>query len=350
MRLLYVGDSWQGSNARSLREALTALPDVAIQEVDEDHFISQHRQLGLRIANRLLRPLQIRELGRSIVSLSKTFQPDALLVYKGWRVGPDVVRAVRRQGIVTVNIYPDRSPHVFGAAHREAVGLYDLVISTKPFHPSQWRSVYGYMNRCVCVPHGYDPTVHQWDEACSETTYDLVLCAMWREEYDRLMRVLACQLPSNVSVAVAGHGWTERSSRYPRHWKLFPPRLGRAYGEFVRSGRIVIAPVNREITVDGNRQPGDEDTARTYELAAAHCFFLHQQTDFVTSVYDERTEVPMWRDPAELVSLVSRWLPDERGRIEMAARAHARAVPDYSFPSRAKAVLDHVRGLLDRRG
>ncbi len=32
-------------------------------------------------------------------------------------------------------------------------------------------------------------------------------------------------------------------------------RIGRAYGEFVRRGKIVIAPVHTELVINGQRQP-----------------------------------------------------------------------------------------------
>jgi spore maturation protein CgeB len=94
------------------------------------------------------------------------------------------------------------------------------------------------------------------------------------------------------------------------------------------------------------RQPGDEDTTRTYELAAAHCFFLHQRTDFLPTIYDENNEVPLWNDATDLAYLVRRWLPDDEGRHLMAARAHHRAVPAYSIPERASSVLLEIKKVI----
>src|SRR5262249_33297742 len=127
------------------------------------------------------------------------------------------------------------------------------------------------------------------------------------------------------------------------------PRTGTSYGEFVRSARIVLAPVNREVVILGIKEPGDEDTIRTYELAAAQCFFLHQRTSYACRIYDEQSEVPMWGSAAELTKLVRRWLPDEAGRRQMAAKAHARAVTAYSIRERASNILAHISRLFDHR-
>ena len=110
----------------------------------------------------------------------------------------------------------------------------------------------------------------------------------------------------------------------------------------MRRGKVVIAPVHTEVVVNGIQQPGDEDTTRTYELAAAGCFFLHRRTPFVQTVYEEASEVPMWDTPQELAKLVRRWLPDEIGRRAFAIKAHARAVPAYSIPQRAANILQQI--------
>lgn len=348
-RVLFVGDTWQGSSARSMREALADLPSVSIRDIGTDAYIPNHRRLPLRVANRLLRRLQQRELESAVIKTVGEFRPDAVIVYKGPDVDAGLIGEIRSLGTRVANIFPDYSPHAYGRQLEIALGSYDLVISTKPFHPDLWHSVYRYRNQCAFVPHGYDPDVHYWGAPPDRQVTDVALCSSWRPEYQRLMRSFARALGDDaVSVAIAGPGWVEHSAELPGHWQCVGPRVARSYGEFLRTAKIVIAPVNREVVVRGVRQPGDEDTTRTYELAAAHCFFLHQRTNYVATVYDENSEVPFWSDPAELARLVRRWLPDPEGRLEMARRAHARAVPAYSIPARASSVLRHVEALIGR--
>ncbi|MCX5724499.1 MAG: glycosyltransferase [Nitrospirae bacterium] len=349
-RILFVGDTWQGSSARSLCEALALDPSVVMHEVGEDRFLPNHRGLLLRLANRLLRPLQRQELECAVLRAISECRPDVIVVYKGAGIGSGLLNAIRCADIPTVNVFPDYSPHAYGRRLQAAMGRYDLVISTKPFHPQLWQSRYGYRNPCVCVPHGYDPEVHYWSVPMPSQSYDVALCGTWRPEYHRLMRAFAEALDDDsVSVVVAGPGWDAPRAELPHHWEYCGPRVGRAYGEFLRSAKIVIAPVNGEVVIRGVTQRGDMDTTRTYELAAAHCFFLHQRTDYVATLYDEQQEVPLWSDANELAGLVRRWLPDEAGRRVMAARAHARAVPAYAIPQRAASVLRHIEQLLTSR-
>lgn len=347
MRILFVGESWIGSSARSLREALTALPGVVVCDIGQDQFLPMYRGLVLRLANRLLRGFQLVELDNAVRKAVASFRPDVLVIYKGTGIRATMVIDIHKSGIPVVNVFPDYSPHAYSNQLKEAMGCYDLVISTKPFHPALWKSVYGYHNKCVCVPHGYDPSVHLWDKPESSHIYDVALCATWRPEYHELLLSFNRYLGAfPCSVAIAGNGWGDHMRDLPANWHYLGVKAGTAYGDFLRAAKICISPVNRDVTVRGVRQPGDEDTTRTYELAAAYCFFVHQRTEFVSTIYDEMTEVPMWGDARELAELVKRFLPLEAERRGMAVRAHQRAVPAYSIPSRALQVHAHLDELL----
>lgn len=320
---------------------------VHIDDLGEDEYFPVGKSLLRRGLNRLLRPRHRADLTRDLASKLASLRPDVLIVYKGTGVSAEGVRRAKNAGVFTVNIFPDCSPHAHGASLRDAIGEYDLVISTKPFHPAGWQEIYGYRNRCLCVPHGYDPAVHYWPEPLEHPDFDVVLAATWRPQYQTLMKKLATALGGeSMRLGIIGAGWSQRASHLPAHWEIGPGLVGRAYGEWLRRGRIAIAPVHREMIVGGVRQPGDQDTTRTYNLAAAFCFFLHRRTPYVQTIYDEVTEVPMWDDAEELAALVRKYLVLEDQRRAMAARAHARAVPAYSIPKRAEQILSHVESVL----
>ena len=348
MKILFVGETWKGSSARSLREALVVLPGITLDEIGEDHYFPRGRSIIVRVSNRLLRPWHQSELEREIATKLAALKPDVLMVYKGSGVSAEVVQRARSAGVYAVNVFPDCSPHAHGAQLKAAVGAYDLVVSTKPFHPRDWTSIYGYRNPCVFVPHGYDPAVHYWPDApdSSQQIFDLVMVSGWRPQYhELLLRLAKHDVMQTLRVGLAGQGWLERAQELPPTWKISPGLHGKAYGEFLRQGKIAIAPVHRDVVLNGVRQPGDEDTTRTYELAAAGCFFLHCRTPYATTVFDEASEVPMWNDADELAALIAKYLPLEDERRRMAARAHARAVT-----ARAVQVLRFVSESMKRAG
>lgn len=347
MKVLFIGHTWNGSSARSLRDALVHVEGVELDDIGEDHFQPKGRSLLIRGINRLLKPLYQRELAAEILRRCRALKPDAVIVYKGSLVPSRTISAVQFLGIKVVNVFPDASPHAHGSSMRKAIGQYDLIISTKPFHPEHWNTTYGYTNHCVCVPHGYDPEVHYWANSGKQQDIDLVIAASWRPQYEALIAEVGRLLPdTEVSVALAGPGWAERRSSFPGHWEFPGPIYGRAYGEFIRRGKIVIAPVHTDVVINSKQQPGDQDTTRTYELAAAGTFFLHRRTPFAQQVYEEGIECGFWDDATELAEKVRHYLPRERERRAMAAAAQRRAVPAYSVPARAEEVLAYIKALL----
>lgn len=344
MRILFIGESWFGSCARSLKEALNRNSQVELDEVSEDHFFPKHRAKWLRGVHRLLRKAYLQELYREILTRVSVFEPDFVMVYKGYSIEAEFIAHLKSMGVQTVNVYPDCSPHAHGEQHREAVGEYNLVISTKPFHPGYWQSVYGYTNPCEFVPQGYDPALHLVPAPPVQQSFDVVLVATWRAEYGDLMKRLAGLLEGhNLKFAIGGNGWSERRSEFPANWMFGGGLHGRSYIEWLRQGKICIAPLTREVLITGVSQPGDEDTTRSYELAAAHCFFIHKRTDFMKTVYSEADEVPMYDDPEELAKKILYFHARLDERVRMAALAHRRAVPAYSVDRRADQIVSILR-------
>ena len=350
MKILFVGETWKGSSARSMREGLDLIPGVLIDEVGEDHYRPHYKSKILRLLNRISSRWQIADLEDEILRKAGSFEPDVLLVYKGNAISAHFLQKIKTKDLLLVNIFPDLSPHAHGKALHSAIGFYDYVISAKPFHPAKWQSVYGYSNLCICVPHGYDPAVHYWTNAPDLQEFDVALAASWRKEYHELMLEFASAIGGlPIRVALSGPGWRERRAEFPPNWEFHGSFSGRSYGTWLRRAKIVIAPVHSQVVVNGSLQPGDEDTTRSYELAAAGCFFLHRDTPYIRTVYDEQTEVPMWKDAQELARLVQEYLPLESKRRDMAAKAHRRAVPAYSIPSRALQVHAAIQEYLNIR-
>lgn len=344
MKILFIGESWAGSSARALNLALRQHDDIVLDEINEDLWFPKPRRKWLRAINRLTRAAYRQEFNAAVMKRAQAFRPDILMVYKGNHVHQDLINHLRAEGVRSVNIYPDYSPHTYGEAHRKAIGTYDLVISTKQYHPDLWHTTYGYDNRCVFVPHGYDPAIHLRQLSPIVQTIDVGMIATWRAEYGQLMREFAAALDdSEIRVAIAGNGWENEQQRLPAHWQFLGETAGPGYVETLRSMKICMAPLTRRPIINGKPQPGDVDTTRSYELAASHCFFIHHRTDYARKIYDEATEVPMFDDATELAAHVRHFLAHPAQRMAMAAAAHNRAVPAYSIDQRAQAILDILR-------
>ena len=161
-----MGDAWKGSSARSMRDALESLQAAAVTDVIQVIFF--HPIALPSCVERIACYVRcnVRSWSTGFIGFSERCRR-RLRCIQGVGYQQAAGPADKGRGSVTVNVFPDHSPHAYGRALREAIGEYDLVVSTKPFHPGGWQHVYGYRNTCVCVPHGYDPAMHYWPTAPS---------------------------------------------------------------------------------------------------------------------------------------------------------------------------------------
>jgi hypothetical protein len=94
LKILFVGATWKGSSARSLREALEVLPDVFLDEVGEDHYLPLYRSIVLRICNRIMNRWQRNDLEREIKAKIRAIKPDVMIVYKGSGLSSSFIKTV----------------------------------------------------------------------------------------------------------------------------------------------------------------------------------------------------------------------------------------------------------------
>jgi spore maturation protein CgeB len=344
---LYIGDSWLGSCARSLKEAFRRRSDITLDEVNIDLFIPKPRKKILRILQRIAKKYYLQDLYEEILLRVSVFKPDIVIVYKGGPLEASFINMLKELNMFVVNIYPDASPHAHGVTHKKAVGSYDLVISTKQFHPKIWEKVYGYKNKCVFVPQGYDPWLHLKQFPPNNFEFDVTLVATWRPEYGDFMKEVGKLLEGKeISVGIGGNGWIKHHKDYPSNWTFAEGLHGQSYVDWLRLGKICIAPVTRNVIVEGKQQPGDVDSTRTYELAAANCFFIHKRTNYASELYDDEYEVPKYDTPKDLVEKILFYLENESIRESMRKAAHERAVPNYSLDSRVVDILTYINNYL----
>ncbi len=138
---------------------------------------------------------------------------------------------------------------------------------------------------------------------------------------------------------MGGPNWEGRGLEQLPGFSLVGVSTGRSYVDWLRRGKIVVAPIQSVVHVGGTAQPGDQVSARTFECAAAYTFFIHPRTDEAKLYYDEATEVPMYSDGEELGDKIGHFLQRPEVRQSMAAAAHRRAVPAYSVDAQTAHVL-----------
>lgn len=353
MKILYAGHFLSGTTGRSIKDALGRIRDVEVDEFDLDNYMPVGRSFRTRALYKLIRNWQMADLRKMLLARARYAKPDVVITTKGSALDAATIRTLQREIGPVFNHWPDPSPLAFGPVIQEAVGTYDAVFSTKRHHPEIWASEYGYSNPCYHVPHGYSPETHLCDEPMDEAKqdYDLVSIASGRPEYYRLIAEFHAALGGRkIRVALGGAAWDKYPGGLPKGFENIGARYGRAYTDWMRRGKVVLAPVMTGVNVQGAIKRGDEVTNRTYQCAAACTFFIHTRSDEARELYDEETEVPMYSDGAELAKLFLHYLDRPEDRRRMAIAAHKRAVPAYSHDARAERILELMRQTLAERG
>lgn len=351
LKVSFVGNLWLGSDARSLKDSLVTQPGVHVDELDLDQFIIKGDTFSSRLLRKLTNRIQFSRLRHTLQERISQFEPHVVVVYKGNNISAETICDLKDRGIYTVCYFPDPHPWLYGSVLAEALGEYDLIVSAKSFHPHLWNETYGYRNPCIHVSHGYDPVLHYRATSSSATSFDIVLVAHWKLEYERLMQqVFSDKECAQLSYLIAGNGWS-RHSRWtdlPRRAVLSPALFGQCYVDAVRSGTITLAPVWSEVKLQNSFVHGDLTTARTYQLAAANTFFLHRRTAEASLTYDEETEVPMWSEADELIEKIKAFVSQPTLRNRFIQNAHRRAVPSYSIAKGAEKIISELRFRLSR--
>lgn len=347
IRVLFFGYTTAPANDASALKGLRAQGGLQVTVLDPGRFhvpraFRALRKLTTPLANRLMRATLRRQARKA----------DVVLAFKGMALDAATLRALRAQGIKTACYFPDGHPHAYGQALQDALAQYDLIISAKADHPVRWSEEFGYFNRCVHVPHGYDADLHLAADIArpEDQKVDIAMVATARHEYFALLQEMVQTAPelADRQVVIGGSGWGRYRAALPSGWQFPGPKIGAQYARSLRSARVVLAPVQRKVQIAGREVTYDSDTARTYELAAMGVFFVHRHSDLMPQIFDPEAEVPLFRDGAELAQLARTYLDAPHERMKMARALRVRAIPAYSWDARAADVAGHLRALVSQ--
>ena len=338
VRILFLGENWYGSCARACCFALRRL-GCNVADVDITTFMPQVHRFSSRALRRLFRDGLVREYNEAILSMASQFQPDLLLAFKAAWIKPDTLRALRQQGILSCNYFPDTSAFTHGPVLPTALPEYDCVFYTKPFWIKDV-SVQLQLRDSAFLAHGYDPDLHQEypldNRDLAQYGYDVTLIATHSGYKEELLRRLV-EFKPNLHLRIWGNCWQERCrSQALRPLIAGPGLFGTSYAKALRATRINLAIPSG--IVAGASQ-GDDVTTRTFEIPACGGFMLHERNDELLACFEEAKEVACFGSPQELAEKIDYYLacPEERECIRRAG--YARCVPAYSYDHRMAEIL-----------
>ncbi len=303
-----------------------------------------HKSTAHKLVFRMGLSAIYKKIARRLIEKATSFRPDVLLVFKGMRILPEALTALKRRGIRLANYNPDH-PFLFSsrgsgnANVSNSIGLYDL-------HFCYSRDVQRRIGRdfgiaTAFLPFGYELAPAVFDKISEEAEIPRA-CFIGNPDplrVDYLQSLAATGLP----VDVYGHGWH----------KTLPPTTklhihAAVYGEeFWRKMRAYRVQVNifRPHNVGSHNM-------RTFEIPAAGGIMLAPDSAEHREFFAGGNEAFFYKDKEDLAAQ-ARYILGLSATAANAIRQQARqrsTGSGYDYRHRAGEAFDALRGVVEYAG
>jgi spore maturation protein CgeB len=338
LRILFSGDNWYGSNARSCADGLRRL-GCDVLDIDSHTFIPQVRDFTSRVVRRLLSFRLVNELNNFILTTAEQYRPDIFFAFKGNYIHASTLMRLSSSGIALYNYYPDTSAFTHGKWLPQSLPAYDCVFYTKPFWYSDVMK-HIRLKAGLFLPHGYDVGLHRPVELSARDTVDygcdVSFIATHTRYKEKLLEDLICLRPG-LNLCIWGGGWTKRcESRALRRCIKGFPLLGERYVRAIQAARINLAIMSGPVS---GASSGDLTTSRTYTIPASGGFMLHERNPEVLGLYKEGEEMACFDSARELAEKIDYYIAHTVERERVSQAGHARCTPSYSYDNRVTEIL-----------
>ncbi|MGI8839005.1 MAG: CgeB family protein [Pyrinomonadaceae bacterium] len=337
---------WWGSDARALAQAFRGLSH-SVLDIDEEDYISwRPRGTGSKIIRRLFSRVSVNDYNRAVLEQASSSSYDFILSYKGNSLKPETVRQLRQSGKPLYNFYPDVSFQDHGPNIPASLALYDCVFTTKSFHGEREIRQFG-IRDLKHVRHGFDPEVHRPISLSPATAHhygsDVSFVGCWSpQKEERLLHLL--RQDEGISIKVYGIGWNHASVEFRRRMgsNLKPGVFGDELSMVYCASKVNLGLLSCSTS---DPQVCDQTTARTFQIPATKSFMLHEDTSEVRGIFEEDSEVVLFRDNEEMVARIKLALSSPAIRKNIRRRGYERCLSEpYDYLNAAESILRYVSG------
>jgi spore maturation protein CgeB len=338
-RILCIGETWLGSDARAAFSALRRLGN-SVKVLDESNYLRlQWQSRASKGIRRVLRPLFVRELANDVYRSIAQSKPDCLFVFKGNWVHAKIIRRCRREGIATINYYPDVSFLSHGPYIPQALPLYDHVFNTKSYGVLDMQSNLAVKQVSFLEP-GYDPELHRPLTLTKEeeVTYgcEVAFIGTWSPKKEAILGAL-CQALPHITLRIWGNQWEKNRNPALRKTIMGYGITGDEYTKAICGSSVCLGLLSE---MGKGSSSGDLITARTFQIPACGAFMLHERNSEVLKYFDEGYEAEFFDSPEELVEKTAYYLTYREKRQEIAGNGLQRSLREgYAIDHRMISVL-----------
>ncbi|GAB1446280.1 hypothetical protein MASR2M41_20440 [Flammeovirgaceae bacterium] len=340
MKILCIGEEWKGSNASGLFYALSRIGFVT-NVVNELSYIStQAKTFSAKGINKISRSIQVNDFNAQLCSITQSFQPDLILVYKGAYISRDTIQFWKQRNLPVVNFFPDVSFMAHGKYIPDCIRLYDHIFTTKSFGAQDLKKNFGISSEKISfLPHGFDPTVHLPKQQDVSFQCDASFIGNYSLRKESYLKKLKEDMPE-IDLRIWGSTW-RRNDNDPLSTAIQSfAVLGDSYALAISNSKINVALLSERVS---GASSGDQITSRTFHIPAAGGFMLHQRTEELKQYFEEGEEIACFESEAELVEKTAYYLSRESERERIRVNGYQRAIAEHSMDARAQSFVQILR-------
>ncbi|WP_067542115.1 CgeB family protein [Nocardia crassostreae] len=331
MRILFVGDDWVGSNARSLADGFRQAGHEVVV-VDTTPVTLPARLSPPWVYSKLARqraPWDVQAVHRDIEAAAAAFAPDVLFAFKA--VHLDQQRLLATPAALRVHYSPDdvSNPYNTSPEYLAHESRWDLIVTTK------WHNVPELAARGArsvkFVRSAYDPAWHRPCARRGARRFLVGFIGAVRPDRQDLLVSLARDFHGDM--LLRGPGWR----RVRPLWGTGADIGGPVYGEHF-SAAVAAVTANLVLLNSDNR---DTHTCRTFEIPAAGGLFVGERTDEHAELLQDDTECFLFSGPTELREILDRCARYPEQVAKIAEAGHRRILADgHRYVDRAREIID----------
>ncbi|MCM6772172.1 glycosyltransferase [Nocardia sp. CDC159] len=333
MRILFVGDDWLGSNARSLADGFRqAGHEVVVVDTTAVTLPARLSPPWLYAkASGRRAPWSVAAVHERIDALAAEFAPDLLFAFKA--VHLDQQRLLSVPAALRVHYSPDdvANPENISADYLAHESRWDLIVTTKRHNVAELRQRGA--AAVTFVASAYDPAWHH--PAARRGGQRFLVGFIGARRPDRRTLMIELSREYGGRFAVYGPGWR----RIPALRRSRAVVRGPVYGQ---QFSIAVAAVTANLVLlnSANR---DTHTCRSFEIPAAGGLFVGERTDEHAALLDEGTECLLFSSTAELRDILNRCDRDPDAAAKIAEAGYRRIVAGgHRYVDRAREIIHAI--------
>ncbi|MFI1914072.1 glycosyltransferase [Nocardia sp. NPDC020380] len=329
MKMLFVGDDWVGSNARSLADGFRQAGHEVVV-IDTTPVTLPARLSPPWVYTKVAKqraPWNVAALHRDIDSAAAAFAPDVLFAFKS--VHLDQQRLLDTPARLHVHYSPDdvSNPYNTSPAYLAHEARWDLIVTTKRHNVEELRARGA--QSVKFVRSAYDPALHHLTARRRARRFLVGFIGAVRPDREDLLVALARKHQGNM--LLRGPGWR----RVRALWQTGAQVGGAVYGEHF-SAAVAAVTANLVLLNSDNR---DTHTCRTFEVPAAGGLFVGERTEEHAELLQEEDECFLFSGHDELHEILARCAAHPEQAIKVAEAGYRRIIGGgHRYADRAREI------------